>query len=291
MTDPTGRSAPGEINALLIWQQPVPFYLAETEYRSSPNNSISKTSVLLKWDRILHESAEFMASYAYRNSSTGYYDLGPPLHSVSENTPPNSTSNPIFELAFWKFGLTTAINWKLRLNSTASIPEPWTRVRDNLHPLPVQNGTYVTYPSIPDMWVAPETTFDHPGMAGIFGLLPPTPDVDVKIVRATADKIRSTWRLEESYGWDFAMLAINELRLGRVDGAMSYLLHEKYEFDDAGYPVGGERVPTPYFPNAAGFLVAMGMMAGGWEGDEGPKGKWPKDWEGLVEVEGFVPAL
>ena len=37
MTDPTGRSAPGEINSLLIWQQPHPMYFAEIEYRSFPN--------------------------------------------------------------------------------------------------------------------------------------------------------------------------------------------------------------------------------------------------------------
>jgi hypothetical protein len=29
MTDPTGRSTTGEINSLLIWQQPHPLYFAE----------------------------------------------------------------------------------------------------------------------------------------------------------------------------------------------------------------------------------------------------------------------
>ena len=35
MTDPSGRSAPGEINELLIWQQPHPLVFAEYEYRAA----------------------------------------------------------------------------------------------------------------------------------------------------------------------------------------------------------------------------------------------------------------
>lgn len=66
MSDPTGRSAPGEINSLLIWQQPHPFYLAENEYRAFPT-----LKTLWKWDQILTQSAEFMASFAWYNTSTG----------------------------------------------------------------------------------------------------------------------------------------------------------------------------------------------------------------------------
>jgi hypothetical protein len=66
MSDPTGRSAPGEINSLLIWQQPHPFYFAEMEYRAFPNQQTLK-----KWDEILTESADFMASFAWWNTSTG----------------------------------------------------------------------------------------------------------------------------------------------------------------------------------------------------------------------------
>jgi hypothetical protein len=66
MSDPTGRSAPGEINSLLIWQQPHVMYFAELEYRDSPS-----TETLRKWDKILQESAEYMSSFAWFNSSTG----------------------------------------------------------------------------------------------------------------------------------------------------------------------------------------------------------------------------
>jgi hypothetical protein len=70
MSDPTGRSAPGEINSLLIWQQPHPFYFAEMEYQAFPNKR-----TLEKWDVILTETAEFMTSFAWWNTSTS--SIGP----------------------------------------------------------------------------------------------------------------------------------------------------------------------------------------------------------------------
>lgn len=96
-------------------------------------------------------------------------------------------------------------------------------------------------------------------MAGIYGWLPPPmsgPALNLTIVQNTADKILELWDLEESYGWDFSLLAMNSLRLGDVNQAIAYLLHPVFQFDDAGYPVGGSRVPTPYFPNAASLLLA-----------------------------------
>lgn len=153
MTDPTGRSAPGEINSLLIWQQPHPMYFAEIEYRSFP-----EYATLEAWDEILTAAADFMASFAWYNESTRFYDLGPPMYPVSENTNPNDTINPTFELAYWRFGLDIAIKWKERQGQ--SIPEKWARVRDHLAPLPTFNDTYPIYEGVPNMWTDNRTTFD-----------------------------------------------------------------------------------------------------------------------------------
>jgi hypothetical protein len=210
------------------------------------------------------------------------------MYPVSENTPPNATVNPTFELAYWRFGLDVAARWKERLGQP--VPREWTAVRDGLAPLPVQDGTYVVYEGIPGMWTDNATTSDHPAMAGIYGLLPPPasgPPLDTAVLEKTADRIWETWALEDSYGWDFSMLAMNSLRLGDVDRAMEYLLHPLFQFDDAGYALGGSRVPTPYFPDSASLLIAMAMMAGGWDGEPGPH--FPEGWD--VRVEGFVPAM
>jgi len=280
-SDPTGRSAPGEINSLLIWQQPHPMQFAEYEYRSFPTNA-----TLAKWNQILVETAEFMASYAFWNESTGVYDLGPPMYSVSENTDPNMTVNPTFELAYWKLGLTIAAQWQERQGKTA--PSNWLQVANNLAPLPVEDDTYVIYEGIPSMWH--NTTFDedHPSMLGIYGWLPPQPEqFNLTLMQNTAEKVYETWNFTYSYGWDFPFLAMNAARLGNVDKAIDFLLDPNFQFDDAGYQVGGARVPTPYMPGAASLSWAVAMLAGGWDGSEGVH--FPEGW--VVEAEGFTPAL
>lgn len=79
------------------------------------------------------------------------------------------------------------------------------------------------------------------------------------------------------------MLAMNAVRLGRKSKAVEYLLDGNFAFDDVGMPVGGPRVPTPYFPGSASLLWAVAMFAGGWEGVEGAQ--FPEGW--VVVVEGF----
>ncbi|KAF1931395.1 uncharacterized protein M421DRAFT_56952 [Didymella exigua CBS 183.55] len=280
MSDPSGRSAPGEINSLLIWQQPHPMYFAEMEYRSFPT-----AATLQKWDHILSPIADFMASYAFYNTSTGVYDLGPPMYPVSENTPPNATVNPTFELAYWRFGLAVASAWQTRQNKT--VPEKWTHVHDNLAPFPIENDTYVTYEGIRDMWTTPEYTEDHPGLLGIRGWLPPDSRFNETVFNNTVAEVHETWNFPFSYGWDFPLLAIIEARSGDAERAVAQLLDVNNAFNELGMPEGGTRVPTPYFPSAAGLLLAVGMMAGGWDGREGEI--WPEGWE--VDTEGFVRAM
>ncbi|KAL9064020.1 MAG: hypothetical protein Q9157_007990 [Trypethelium eluteriae] len=279
-SDPTGRSAPGEINSLLIWQQPHPMVFAEYEYRAFPS-----ASTLQKWDAILSEAADFMVSYAFWNDSTGVYDLGPPMYPVSENTDPNATRNPTFELAYWRLGLSIASDWQRRQEK--QVPAQWTHVAENLAPLPVQNDSYVIYEGIDGMWNNETYDEDHPSMLGVYGWLPPTAGLNLTVMQNTRDLVYETWNFTYSYGWDFPFLAMNAARLGDADQATKFLLDDNFQFDDAGYPIGGSRVPTPYFPGSASLLWAVAMLAGGWDGAEGSH--WPRGWQ--VEVEGFAPAL
>lgn len=280
MSDPSGRSAPGQINSLLIWQQPHPMYFAEMEYRKFPT---SKT--LQKWDYILTAIAGFMASYAWYNETTKVYNLGPPLHIVSENTDPNTTMNPTFELVYWRFGLDIAEKWKQRQNK--SIPSKWTTVRNNLAPFPTQDGLYILHESIKNPWTTPKFTEDHPSLLGLNGWLPPDSRLNHTIFNATVSKVYETWNFTRSYGWDFPLLALTAARMGDAEKAIEWLLHSDFAFDEVGMPVGGVRVPTPYFPAAGGLLLAVGMMVGGWDGREGMV--FPEAWG--VEVEGFQRAL
>lgn len=48
-------------------------YLAELAYIADPSEETLK-----RWDVVLTASADYMASYAWHNQSSGKYDLGPP---------------------------------------------------------------------------------------------------------------------------------------------------------------------------------------------------------------------
>lgn len=48
-------------------------YMAELAYQASPTRE-----TLRRWDNVITASADYMASYAWKNVSSGYFDLGPP---------------------------------------------------------------------------------------------------------------------------------------------------------------------------------------------------------------------
>ena len=226
-----------------------------------------------------------MADYAFWNASTGRFDLGPPTYPVSENTDPNATFNSAFELAYWRFGLGVAMDWQKR--QSKPVPSQWEQVYSHLAPLPVSNNTYVIYEGIPDMWENTTCTEDHPSMLGIYGWLPPQQGLDLDIMEDTYRHVLDRWNLTYSYGWDFPLLSMSAARLGHTSQALDFLLDPGFQFDDAGYPIGGARVPTPYMPGSASLLWAVAFLAGGWDGDVGTK--FPDEWK--AEIEGFDPAL
>ncbi|TGO67197.1 hypothetical protein BELL_0906g00020 [Botrytis elliptica] len=142
----------------------------------------------------------------------------------------------------------------------------------NLAPLPTVDSALAVYEGIPDMWGNNITVEDHPAMTGIYGLLPPPrsgPALNMTCVRNAAEKVLKQWNWDNLYGWDWPLLAMNQLRLGNVNQAMAYLLDPAFSFDDTGYPESN-RVPTPYFPGASAFMLAMAMIAGGWNNEVRP---------------------
>lgn len=282
MTDPDGRMAPGEINALLIWQQPHPIMFAELDYRAHPSRA-----TLLKWQEIIEATADFMASYAFYDTSSGRYVLGPPLYPVSENTDPVTTTNPTLELSYWRTGLRLAQQWRTRLG-LATVPQ-WDQVLNGLAALPVQDGVYVLTEGIENMWTRYNT--DHPGLTGALGWLPGD-GVDPATMAATAQKVRASWDFTTCWGWDFPMLAMNAARIGDPGTAIGYLMHPEFQFDDAGMPGGGTKVPLPYFPGSGGLLYAAAFLAAGWDGAPGRAAPgFPDDGTWTVRSDGLARAI
>ncbi|KAL4805415.1 Six-hairpin glycosidase-like protein [Aspergillus unguis] len=284
----TGVSSPGGINGLLLWQQPHPMYLAELAYRAAPTKD-----TLERWDSVLTATADYLASYAWKNESSGYYDLGPPSYGVTENTPPEETLNLAYEIAYWRYALDAAISWKTKRN--LPVPPKWKHVAANLAPPPQVDGLYAVYEGLNSSWWNDSSlTGDPRSLIMLQGILPDTPAVEPDVARKTADKVDEIWQDEDIRGWGRVVLAINSARIGDPERAIGHLAaFEYWVFDDAGFAVrGGDGgTPPPFMPGNAGFLLAVAYMAAGWEGSEGHAPGFPDHGSWIVKHEGLRKAL
>lgn len=278
MVGPDGRDSPSGVGPLLIWQQPHPIYYAYLDYRLHPNRQ-----TLEKWQQIVFDTAEFMASFAVLDKDTGRYVLGPPLKTVPENTDPRTSRNPTFELSYWRFGLRIAQQWREKLGLGRH--PTWDNVLTNLAPLPVHNGVYIAQEGLTDTYT--KWNWEHPSLLGPYGMLPGD-GADPQIMRATLHKVWATWDwARKSWGWDFPLVAMTAARCGEPELAIEALLHpaQRNQFMPNGFSTGG---PYPYFPANGALLTAVAMMAAGWDGAppiHAPgfptNGNWKVRWEGL----------
>lgn len=283
MLGPDGREAPSGIGPLLIWQQPHPIYYAELLYRAAPSRA-----VLEKYSEMTEETAAFMADFAYWNAERQCFELGPPFVSAREFAANDhrKNKNGCFELAYWRWGLLTANQWRERLGKEPN--GDWARIAGNLAPLPTEDGVYIEQEEVrvPDG--------GHPCQLAAWGLLPFSPLVDEETMTRTMDHVLHRWDHRSTWGWDYPMMAMTAARVGRGDWAIESLLLDqtKNTYRANGHNYQRDSLPL-YLPGNGGLLTAVAMMAAGWDTanrDESgtgaapgfPKdGRWSVRWEGL----------
>jgi len=272
---PEGRSAPWVGNQVLLWKQPHPIFFAELEYRSRPTRA-----TLEKWAEVVHQTAEHMADYPTLDPTSGLYSLVPSMPPSEQGI----TRDTVFDLAYWRWGLEQAQQWRLRLGLAR---EPrWDEVRKQLVPLPVDDGVFVHSAEWHDTYT--KRAWEHPDPIGVFGMLPPIQGVDRDTAHRTVLKVWQTWDWNRCWGWDFPWMAMAAARVGEPQVAVEALLKNagsRNGYDERGINTGG---PCPYLPGNGGLLYAIAMMAAGWDGapqKEAPgfpsDGKWVVKWEGL----------
>lgn len=279
MTDPQGFSSPSGVGEFLIWQQPHPIYFAELLYRF-----YQKDAVLKRYQDLVFQTAEFMASYAHWDEQGSRYVLGPPLIPAQEIYAPDSTMNPAFELSYWKFGLQTAQHWRERLGLERD--KRWEHVLQHLSELPEHNGFYqnteTALKTFEDAW----HRNDHPTLLGAYGMLP-NDDVDIAQMRRTVEKVMRTWNWQRTWGWDYPLVAMTAARVGRPDLAIDALLMDvpKNTYLNNGHNYQADRLPL-YLPGNGGLLTAIAMMAAGWDGaPETSAPGFPNDGQWTVRFE------
>jgi len=273
MVGPEGRDSPSPIAPLLIWQQPHPIYYAELCYRARPTRQ-----TLDQWQQIVFETANFKASFPALVNDR--YVLGPPLKSVPEHTDTMSTSNPAFELAYWRFGLKTAQLWRQRLGMSPD--SKWDDVIARLSPLPQNDGVYLMMEGQTDTYTT--WNWEHPSVLGICGVLNGD-GVNIETMRATLKKVMEVWQWDKCWGWDFPMTAMTAARLGEGEIAVGALMidSEKNLYHPNGHVYQRPGL-TAYLPANGGLLAATAMMAT-------QPGGFPRDGKWSVRSEGLLPLL
>jgi hypothetical protein len=285
MTDHEGGEAPSSIGSFLIWQQPHVIYLAELLYRNHP----SKT-VLQKYQKLIFATADFMASFAQFDKTNNRYNLGKGIIPAQECYDPATTFNSPYELAYWKWALQTAQNW--RTKSGLEPDKNWQNVIDKIAPLAQKDGVYKAAESVEDSY-SPESkyTIDHPAVLAALSTLPQQNGfVDTAVMRCTYNLIGKVWHWDHTWGWDFPMIAMTATRLNQPEAAIDMLFKN---VTTNTYLVNGHNYQdkrlTIYLPGNGSLLAAIALMCAGYDGNKIPNPGFPKNGKWKVKWEGFKP--
>ena len=275
MTGPEARNSVWVGNNILQWKEPHPIFFAELEYRLRPTRK-----TLEKWKQIVFGTADFMADYPAKDPATGQYSLQP-LMTANERI---TGKNGVFELAYWRWGLAEAQQWRRRLGLQQE--SKWDDVRKNLAALPRFNDVYIEVSDWADNYT-PEKAWEHPDPIGVYGMLPSVDGVDPVIAHNTVRKVWESWNWNRTWGWDFPWIAMAAARTGEPQIAVDALLSTSRKND---YPENGINGGW-YLPGNSGLLYAVAMMAAGWDG--APKRNapgFPNDGSWVIRWEGLKPA-
>lgn len=280
MTDPEGREAPSSVGSFLIWQQPHFIYFAELLYQTR-----AQQSTLDAYADLVFQTADFMASYAFYDSTTGRFRLGPGVIPAQERFVAVETADPTFELVYWHWALNTAQQWRVRLGLPRKAD--WDLVLKGLANPTVQDGMYLFAGSAQDSYNNPRYRTDHPAVLGALGMLPRTSLIQLDTMRKTLDWIMKNWTWHETWGWDFPMVAMTAARLGMpelaVDALMMPIQTNTYLVNGHNYQ--DDRL-TLYMPGNGGLLAAVALMCTGDRYTKVlnpgfPSRGWKVRWEGF----------
>ncbi|TWI67435.1 hypothetical protein IP91_01548 [Pseudoduganella lurida] len=329
MIGPDGVDSPSKVSPFIMWQQPHPIYMSELLYRAAAQKR-DGARVLHAYGELVEECASLLASYPHVDAASGKYRLGPPIIPVQENFAHRSTFDPAFEVAYYRWGIETAQAWRERAGKARradwdAVLARWPDLpqRDGLY-LPVRSE-----PDFWDRAAGACRANaleehcqnrDHPSFLMPLGWLPGR-DVDKAVMRRTFDRMRRDWDLRQTWGWDYPMMAMTAARLRAPEEAVDWLFFDakNNQFGSSGMTPrvhldahaaafvptatgagaqagvgpdgpGYQRAAETYFPSNGGLLLAVALMAGGWDGERGRAPGFPKrGWQ--VRAEGLAPSL
>ena len=285
MTDPDAMEAPSKVGSFLIWQQPHLIHLAELVYRATKDEAVLKN-----YYDLIQKTAEFMYSFATYDEANDRYILKG-IIAAQETLRASENVNPPMELSSWHYGLSTAQLWRERMGEPR-VAE-WDTLLAKLSPLAkdAEGKLYLASEDATDSYTNIRFISDHPAVTGALGMYPESRLLDKEIMNNTIDKIFEVWNWDETWGWDYPMIAMCAARVGEPDKAVDALLMKNRTNTClvSGHNYQDKRLRL-YLPGNGGLLTAMAVMCAGWDGctEETPgfpkDGKWNVKWEGLLPM-------
>jgi len=324
MVGPEGRNSPSLVSPFIMWQQPHPILLAELVWRSEKD-----PAVLARYAELVETTADLLASWPIEQNGRLNLGtpLIPAQENYDPLTTINPTFEvEYFRWALetaqqWRVrqGQPRRADWDQAL---AKIAPP--AMKDGLY-LPVESvpDFWETAMSEACRKHAAATQCknrDHPSFLMAYGFIPGA-RIDPNAMRRTFEAVEQNWDVRQTWGWDFPMMAMTAARLGEPEKAVDWLFADLKnnqwgvtgmtprvhldEHADELVPVsagaggvamavnpdgaGYRRAAETYFPSNGSLLMAVGLMAGGWDGSTGHAPGFPKEgW--TVRVEGLTPA-
>ena len=223
---------------------------------------------------------------------------------MQESMSKDFSYNHPFELAYWRYGLDLAQQWRER-QGLPRHPQ-WDDILHHLAPLPQNDSIYVagqplapfldttqispnTFSSF-DPFVTPDqqgttrlseadylqkSRSDHPAVLGACALIPsaytshtPSPLYDTDRMTHTLRWVMQHWNWPTTWGWDYGMTAMAAARLGQTSTAVDALLIDQPKNT---YLLSGHNFQTSdrlrlYLPGNGALLTAIAMMCAGWDG-------------------------
>lgn len=284
MTNNKGAESPSSVGAFLIWQQPHFIYLADLIYRNKKDKA-----TLDKYKELVFETADFMASFPTFDSVTQRYNLGKGLIPAQECFEAMETFNPTYELAYWSWALRTAQDWRVRSGLPRN--KKWDEVINKLAPLPEKKGVYLATESTPDCYEPGNRRLnDHPAVLAAFSTIPASNGLDTATMHRTLDMVEKVWHWDQTWGWDFPLVAMTATRLN-LPGAALDALFKKIKTNTYlpdGHNFQDERL-TIYLPGNGGLLSAIALMCAGSDENHNANPGFPKDGSWKVKWEGLKP--
>lgn len=273
-----GIDSPSKVAPMLLWQQPHIIFMLELCFRENHDDGFRR-----RYWPLVKETADFMADIAVYNREKGCYELVAPVIPVQECHRPEETLNPAFEVSYWRYTLGTAVRWARELGMECD--PRWEEVGERMAVLTEEDGCYLAHEKC-------HTTFtvqnhDHPSMLMSYGVLADE-RLSGETMKNTLQKVLECWSYPSLWGWDFAVMAMTAVRLGEPGQAVDILLKDtpKNQYVKSGNNNQIIRKDLPlYLPGNGSLLLAIPMMAEGYEGCGRKAPGFPEDW--VVEAEGM----